>query len=99
MPITFTTARRVPATAHVVAHGVTTEGFEDGSGLPDGVEAGAAGRLGFDARAEQVLVLPSGERLVALVGLGSADEVSTDTVRRSAAALARATCKIGRAHV
>ncbi len=93
MPITFTTARRAPATAHVVAHGVTTEGFEDGSGLPDGVEAGALGRLGFEARAEQVQVLPSGERLVALVGLGSADEVSTDTVRRSAAALARATRK------
>ena len=71
MSITFTTARRAPTTAHVVAHGVTTEGFEDGSGLPDGVEAGALGRLGFEAKAEQVQVLPSGERLVALVGLGT----------------------------
>ena len=93
MPITFTTARRAPATAHVVAHGVTTEGLEDGSGLPDGIDRGALDRLGFEARAEQVQVLPSGKRLVALIGLGGADQMSTDTVRRAAASLARATRK------
>ena len=60
MPITFTTARRAPTTAHVVAHGVTTEGFEDGSGLPDGVEAGALGQ----ARSE-CLALHPGSRTAA----------------------------------
>ena len=93
MTITFTTARRAPATAHVVAHGVTTEGLEDGSGLPEDIDADLLGRLGFEAKAEQVQVLPSGKRLVALVGLGDAEDISTTTVRRSAAGVARAAGK------
>ena len=89
MAITFTTARRAPATARIVAHGLTTEALAEGS-LPAGVDAADLERLGFEAKAEQVQVLPGDGRLVAVVGLGDAGDVAADTVRRSAAALARA---------
>jgi len=89
MAVTFTTARRAPAAARIVAHGLTTEALAEGS-LPAGVDAADLERLGFEAKAEQVQVLPGDGRLVAVVGLGDVGDVAADTVRRSAAALARA---------
>ena len=100
MAITFTTVRRAPAGAVVVAHGVTTEALSDdsgdgsghgsGDGLPDGLDGKILGRLGFEAEVGQVQVLPLGDRLIAAVGLGAAGDVSTEVVRRAGAALARA---------
>ena len=87
MDITFTTARRAPANAAVVAHGLTTEGLES---PPDGLDPNALRRLGFTAESGQVQVVPAGERLVAAVGLGAADGVDLGTLRKAGAALARA---------
>ena len=87
MDITFTTARRAPANAAVVAHGLTTEGLES---PPDGLDPNALRRLGFTAESGQVQMVPAGERLVAAVGLGAADGVDAGTLRKAGAALARA---------
>ncbi|MBT3245546.1 MAG: leucyl aminopeptidase [Actinobacteria bacterium] len=88
-PPTFVTARTAPSRAAVVAHGLTQEAL--GSDLPDGLTVGDLKRLGFKARPGQVQMLPNGDRLVAAVGLGPADRVTTDVVRNAAADLARAT--------
>ena len=63
MPIQFSTARRAPARAEVVAHGLTTEGLAGDGPLPAGLDRGDLGRLGFTAKAEQVQVVPDGGRL------------------------------------
>ena len=87
MDITFTTARRAPANAAVVAHGLTTEGLKS---PPEGLDPNTLGRLGFTADSGQVQMVPAGERLVAAVGLGAADGVDLGTLRKAGAALARA---------
>lgn len=89
MPIQFSTARRAPARVEVVAHGLTTEGLAGDGPLPAGLDRGDLGRLGFTAKAEQVQVVPDGGRLVVAVGLGPADKVDTDGLRRASASLAR----------
>jgi len=86
----FTTARRAPARAEVVAHGITTERLAADEALPSGLDRDDLGRLGFEARRGQVQVVPVGGRLVAAVGLGGAEGLSTDGLRKAAAALARA---------
>ncbi|MDP6178082.1 MAG: M17 family peptidase N-terminal domain-containing protein, partial [Acidimicrobiales bacterium] len=90
-PPTFTTARNVPSKVAVVAHGLTEEAL--GNDLPDGLDSGSLKRLGFAAGAGQVQIVPSGDRLVAAVGLGPAGDVTTDVVRNAAADLARAVRK------
>ncbi len=90
-PPTFTTARSVPSKVAVVAHGLTEEAF--GNDLPDGLDSGSLKRLGFTAGAGQVQMVPSGDRLVAAVGLGPAGGVTTDVVRNAAADLARSVRK------
>ena len=89
MPIQFSTARRAPARVEVVAHGLTTEVMTGDGPLPAGLDRGDLGRLGFTAKAEQVQVVPDGGRLVVAVGLGPADKVDTDGLRRASASLAR----------
>ena len=89
-PPQFSTARRAPARAEVVAHGITIERLADGDPLPSGLDRADLGRLGFEAKAGQVQVVPSDGRLVAAVGLGVTDELGTDGLRRAAAALGRA---------
>ena len=79
MAITFTTARRAPAVARIVAHGLTTEALAEGF-LPTGVDGADLERLGFEAKAEQVQVLPGDGRLVAVVGLGDAGDRQFGTV-------------------
>ena len=86
----FTTARRAPARAEVVAHGITTERLADDEALPSGLDRADLGRLGFEARAGQVQVVPVDGRLVAAVGLGGAEGLSSAGLRRAAASLARA---------
>ena len=89
MPIQFSTARKAPARVEVVAHGLTTEVMTGEGPLPAGLDRGDLGRLGFTAKAEQVQVVPDGGRLVVAVGLGPADKVDTDGLRRASASLAR----------
>ena len=91
MDITFTTARKAPASSAVVAYGVTTEGFEDPScrtDLTTDLET-----MNFTAKVGQVQLLPQGKQVTAVVGLGSADQLGADELRIAAAALARATGK------
>ena len=92
MTIQFSTARRAPARSGVVAHGLTTEALSTGA-LPSGLVGADLGRLGFEAKVGQVQVVPVDGRLVAAVGLGPADDLSTDGFRRAAASLARAARK------
>ncbi len=89
----FSTGRRAPARAEVVAHGITTECLAGGDALPSGLDRDDLGRLGFEAKAGQVQVVPVGGRLVAVVGLGGAHELCSDGLRGAAAALARAVRK------
>ncbi|HAQ22410.1 MAG TPA: hypothetical protein DCR10_02590, partial [Acidimicrobiaceae bacterium] len=93
MNVQFSAARRMPARAEVIAHGLTLEDFEGGEDLPTELGRDDLGRLGFEGKAGQVQVVPCGGRLLAAVGLGSATEISTNVLRRSAANLARAVRK------
>ena len=90
MAIQFSTARRAPARAEVVAHGLTTDALTGDAPLPAGLDRDDLGRLGFEAKVDQVQVVPVAGRLVAAVGLGSAEGVDADRLRRAAAGLARA---------
>ena len=89
MAIQFSTARRAPARAEVVAHGLTAEAFSDDQPLPSGLDRDALVSLGFTGQAGQVQVVPGDGRLVAAVGLGPVDGIDAVGVRRAAAALAR----------
>ncbi len=89
MAIQFSTARRVPARAEVVAHGLTVEAFSGDQPLPPGLDRDALVSLGFTGQAGQVQVVPGDGRLVAAVGLGPVDGIDAVGVRRAAAALAR----------
>lgn len=86
MPITFTTAHRIPANTTVVAYGLTTEKLDS---PPADLAPGTLERLGFTAEVGQVQVIPSGNRLIALVGLGSSRAIDVGTLRKAGASLAR----------
>ena len=90
MAIQFSTARRAPARAEVVAHGLTTDALTGDMPLPAGLDRDDLKRLGFEAKVDQVQVVPGAGRLVAAVGLGPAEGVDADRLRRAAAGLARA---------
>ncbi len=89
MAIQFSTARRAPARAEVVAHGLTAEAVSGDQALPSGLDRDALVSLGFTGQAGQVQVVPGDGRLVAAVGLGPVDGIDAVGVRRAAAALAR----------
>ena len=89
-PPQFSTARRVPARAEVVAHGITIDQLAGVDALPSGLDRSDLGRLGFEAKGDQVQVVPVDGRLVAAVGLGDAEGLSLDGLRRAAASLVRA---------
>ena len=89
MAIQFSTARRPPARAEVVAHGLTVEAVSGDQALPSGLDRDALVSLGFTGQAGQVQVVPGDGRLMAAVGLGPVDGIDTVGVRRAAAALAR----------
>jgi len=89
MAIQFSTARRPPARAEVVAHGLTVEAVSGDQALPSGLDRDALVSLGFTGQAGQVQVVPGDGRLMAAVGLGPVDGIDTVGVRRAAAVLAR----------
>ena len=89
-PPQFSTARRAPARAEVVAHGITIDRLAVGDALPSGLDRSDLGRLGFEAKGGQVQIVPVDGRLVAAVGLGDAEGLSLDGLRRAAASLGRA---------
>ena len=89
MAIQFSTARRPPARAEVVAYGLTVEAVSGDQALPSGLDRNALVSLGFTGQAGQVQVVPGDGRLMAAVGLGPVDGIDTVGVRRAAAALAR----------
>ena len=70
MAIQFSTARRAPARAEVVAHGLTVEAVTGDQPLPPGLDRDALVSRGFTGQAGQVQVVPGDGRLVAAAGLG-----------------------------
>ncbi|WP_062202034.1 leucyl aminopeptidase [Demequina salsinemoris] len=58
-----------------------------------GVDASALSAIGFTGEAGSTAVVPHGDRPIILAGIGSADEVSLDTIRDSAAVAARVLAK------
>ena len=88
MTISFTTARRLPANAAVVAYGINSDKLNS---LPTGFNSAQLKKLGFKGEIGQVQILPEGNKLLAFVGLGESKEISPTKLRSAAAALARAT--------
>ena len=87
MTISFTTAQRLPANTAVVAHGINSDKLNS---LPKGLNPAELKKLGFKGELGQVQILPSGNKLIAAVGLGESNEISPTRLRNAAAALARA---------
>ena len=87
MTISFTTAKRLPANTAVVAHGINSDKLNS---LPKGLNPGELKKLGFKGELGQVQILPSGNKLIAAVGLGESNEISPTRLRDAAASLARA---------
>ena len=87
MTISFTTARRLPANAAVVAYGINSDELNS---LPTGFNSTQLKKLGFKGEIGQVQILPEGNKLIAAVGLGESKEITPTKLRSAAAALARA---------
>ena len=85
MAIQFSTARRAPARAEVVAHGLTVEAVSGDQALPSGLDRDALVSLGFTGQAGQVQVVPGDGRLMAAVGLGPVDGIDTVDIETEAA--------------
>lgn len=90
MSISFRTARRIPTSAGLVAYGLTSDQLVAGESLPAGTDAAVLERMDFQADVGQVQIIPADDNLIALVGLGPADDLDVETLRCSASALARA---------
>ncbi|MDQ3575392.1 MAG: hypothetical protein M3404_10825, partial [Actinomycetota bacterium] len=93
-PITVVPAAQVPAGTELVAVPVL-----EGPRLPEGasvveVDLAFLERQGFEAKAGEVAVMGSGDGVaVAAVGVGDADEVDLETLRKAAAGVVRAAWK------
>ena len=88
MTIRFRAVDAAPADADVLAVLVA-----EGATGPAAVDWDLAGRLGFEGKAGSAQLLAGDGRLVAVVGLGAADSVDADGVRRAGAVLAKAVRK------
>ena len=88
MAITFKTTRRLPANASVVAYGVNTLTLDELSGE---LKSSELKKLGFKADLGEIQILPSGKKLLVAVGLGDPNIIDHISLKRAAAALARAT--------
>ena len=88
MTISFTTARRLPANAAVVAYGIKSDELNS---PPECFNPAELKKLGFKGELGQVQILPEGNKLIAAVGLGESTEITPTKLRTAAAALARAT--------
>jgi len=88
MTISFTTTKGLPANAAVVAYGINSDKLNS---LPKGLNATELKKLGFKGELCQIQILPSGNKLIAAVGLGESNEINSTKLRNVAASLARAT--------
>ncbi|MEZ5243807.1 MAG: leucyl aminopeptidase [Acidimicrobiales bacterium] len=86
MTITFHAVRTVPKAAKAAIRVVTTEQVEAGI---DGVPGSQLTAAGFEGKAGQTHTWPDGERVMGLVGVGAAEELDADAVRRAGAAIGR----------
>ncbi|MGB3734366.1 MAG: leucyl aminopeptidase [Ilumatobacter sp.] len=88
--VNVSTAKSVPAGATAVGHPVGLKGA-----VPRqlGMSRAALAENGFDGKAGQTLAIPSGDGLLVAVGVGATDEVDANSLRKAAAAFARAASK------
>jgi leucyl aminopeptidase len=85
--VVFRTARSAPRGAEAVGVPV----FVEGAGPRAlGLSRAALSSLGFDAKVGQTYVSPNDNGVTIAVGMGAAGDVSANSLRKSAAALARA---------
>lgn len=86
MTISFHAVRTVPKTAKAAVRIVTSEQVDDGI---EGVPSGQLTADGFEGKAGQTHTWPDGDRVMGLVGVGAADALDGDAVRRAGATIAR----------
>jgi len=86
MTITFHAVRTVSKAAKAAIRIATAE--EVTEGVP-GVPPAQLKAAGFEGKVGQTHTWPEGDRVFALVGIGAAEEVDTDAVRRAGAVIAR----------
>ncbi len=96
MPITVHAVRSVPKAATASIAMVTSEAVSSGV---DGFDAAVLEMAGFEGKADQVHLQPTGGGFAGLVGLGPAAKVTAATVRRAAAVLARSCSRHARVAV
>ncbi|MFN0028793.1 MAG: leucyl aminopeptidase [Acidimicrobiales bacterium] len=88
MPADLHLLANLPADADVVGHAVCSDRLDAAP-----LDRALLDKLNFEAKADQVQVVPDGDRLVVLVGLGPWAKVDAAVVRKAGAALTRATKK------
>uniref|UniRef100_UPI002409FA75 M17 family peptidase N-terminal domain-containing protein n=1 Tax=Ilumatobacter nonamiensis TaxID=467093 RepID=UPI002409FA75 len=91
--VTVSTARSVPSDAEAVGFAVGEKGA-----VPRqlGLSRSALKANGFDGKSGQLLSIPNGDGLLVAVGIGDADDVDANELRRAAASFARAASKFER---
>lgn len=93
MPPVIEAVRELPEWLDLVAHPVTTEAGADLDAL--GFPAAVLAAQGFTGALGQVAVVPRGEgEMLALVGVGPAEEVGADVLRRAAGVAVRAARRV-----
>ena len=86
MALTFHAVRSIPKAAKASVSLVTTDAVDDGTAGAPKAQLEAAG---FEGKVGQTHSWPDGGRVRALVGVGSAEKLTTDGIRRAAASIAR----------
>lgn len=84
MALTLTTARSVPAAAKFVGFGA----FK-GADVRDGVAEAVLKAQGFDGKLGTSALVPSDKGVIAVIGLGPADDFTEQSLRKAGAALAK----------
>ena len=98
MRVTVNSSEAVPADAEVVGIPVLADGsVPAGAGVPAALDGDVLRRRGFEGKVGETLPLASADNgpTVVAVGMGPADRITPETLRRGAAALVRSA---GRAH-
>lgn len=85
MALTITTARSAPAAASLVGVGV----FKD-LDRPDELPGALLDARGFDAKLGKTMIVETADGLVAVVGLGTTEDFTEQSLRRAGASLAKA---------
>ena len=88
--VNVSTAKSVPSDATAVGYPVAPKGA-----VPRqlGMNRSALADNGFEGKPGQTLTIPSGDGLLVAVGVGDTDEIDANSLRRAAAAFARAASK------